>query len=65
MTNQELKNLLISKIKELGTIPQQLEIDGIIYNWSGGQRMGNQQLYRYRQIGVHEIPKEKQILLPC
>ena len=63
MNNQELRNLLIAKIKELGKTPQQLEIDGIIYNWSGGQRMGSQQLYRYRQTGIHEIPKEKQILI--
>ena len=63
MNNQELRNLIITKIKELGKTPQQLEIDGIIYNWSGGQRMGNQQLYRYRQTGIHEIPKEKQILI--
>lgn len=65
MNNQELKSLLINKIKELGKTPQQLEIDGKIYNWSGGQKVGSCQLYRYREIGIHEFPNEKQILLPC
>ena len=62
MNNQELRNLLINKIKETGKIPKQIEIEGSIYNWSGGQRLGSQQLYKYRENKI-DNPKEKQILL--
>ena len=64
MNNQELKSLLINKIKELGKTPRELEIDGSIYFWSGGQRIGNSTLYRYRENTLNN-PKEKQIMLPC
>ena len=30
MNNQELRNLLINKIKEIGKIPKQIEIEGSI-----------------------------------
>ena len=62
MNNQELRNLLINKIKEIGKIPKQIEIEGSIYNWSGGQRVGTQQLYKYRENKI-DNSKEKQILL--
>lgn len=63
MNNQELKSLLINKIKEIGKTPRELEIDGSIYFWSGGQRIGNSILFRYRENKL-ESPKEKQIMLP-
>jgi len=63
MNNQELKNLLLSKIKETGKTPIYLIIDKQEYIWCGGQRVGGNQLYRYRENTI-DNPKEKQIMLP-
>lgn len=68
MTKDELKNLLINKIKEnKGKIPHILTIENEDWQWSGGQRIGNSQLYRYRKVGIYldKQAPEKQIMLAC
>ena len=64
MTKEELKKLLINKIKEnKGETPRELNINGNIYLWSGGQKIRNSYLYRYRNEKI-DINEEKQIVLP-
>ena len=65
MTKDELRDLLKSKSKENnGKVPSRLTIENEEYYWAGGQRIGENRLYRYRKVGVFEdyIP-EKQIML--
>ena len=66
MTKDELRDLLKLKIIEnKGKIPQTLIIEEEEWHWSGGQRVGNSQLFRYRKPGVYDDKSapEKQIML--
>lgn len=66
MTKDELRDLLKLKIIEnKGKVPQTLIIENEEWYWSGGQRMGNSQLFRYRKSGVYmdKQAPEKQIML--
>lgn len=66
LTKDELRDLLKLKIIEnKGKIPQTLVIENEEWQWAGGQRIGNGQLFKYRKSGVfvdRNVP-EKLIML--
>ena len=63
VTKNEIRNILIQEIKKQKKTPLILNINNTEYIWSGGQKIGNSYLYRYRNEKI-DINDEKQIMLP-
>lgn len=65
MTKNELKELLLEAIKQNnGKTPLHITIEDKEYTWNGGQRIGNQYLYKYRKSSeICEVKDEKCILV--
>ena len=66
MDRQQLRQYVIEQIKlNRGKIPLTLTIDGKKYNWNGGQRIGQNQLLKYRLSSeIYYVKNEKQIVIP-
>ena len=63
VTKNEIRNILIQEIKKQKKTPLILNINNTEYIWSGGQRIGSNYLYKYRNKNI-DIHDEKQIMLP-
>lgn len=66
MNNQELRESVLQQIKNnKGKIPLTIILDNKRYNWNGGQRIGQNQLIKYRLSSeIYHVRDEKQILIP-